>query len=114
MCCVALFVPLTLDNPDPTPPEGFSSSCESSIYLGLFCGGSVGAAVTPLAYSYFIRKIGIRKAFLPALMGTLLGVLLDFLLLRFDSLLLMAAMPVLLFFGALAWAEQKYSEPLRT
>jgi len=45
----------------------------ASVWLGFLYGGLLGALVTPIAYLALVRKIGFRKAFLPATMGTLLG-----------------------------------------
>jgi hypothetical protein len=43
------------------------------VWLGFFYGGFLGALVTPIAYVTLVRKIGFRKAFMPATIGTLLG-----------------------------------------
>ena len=45
----------------------------ASVWLGFLYGGLLGALVTPIAYLTLVRKIGFRKAFLPATIGTLLG-----------------------------------------
>jgi hypothetical protein len=45
----------------------------ASVWLGLLYGGLLGAVVTPIAYLALVRKIGFRKAVLPATIGTLLG-----------------------------------------
>ena len=45
----------------------------ASIWLGFLYGGILGALVTPIAYLALVRKIGFRKAFLPATIGTLMG-----------------------------------------
>jgi hypothetical protein len=44
-----------------------------TVWLGFLYGGLLGALVTPVAYLTMVRKIGFRKAFLPAASGTLLG-----------------------------------------
>jgi len=41
--------------------------------LGIMYGGSVGIFMAPLGYIVFLRKIGVRKAILPAFLGTNLG-----------------------------------------
>jgi hypothetical protein len=45
----------------------------ASVWLGFLYGGLLGTLVTPIAYVTMVRKIGFRKAFLPASSGTLLG-----------------------------------------
>ena len=45
----------------------------SIIWLGFLYGGIVGTIVVPIAYLTLVRKIGFRRAFLPATGGTLAG-----------------------------------------
>jgi len=41
--------------------------------LGIMYGSFFGIALAPLGYIVFLRKIGVRKAILPAFLGTILG-----------------------------------------
>jgi hypothetical protein len=45
----------------------------ADVWLGCLYGGLFGALVAPAAYVALIRKIGLRKAVLPAAAGTLIG-----------------------------------------
>ena len=93
-------------------------SFESRVLFGAYVGAILGAFITPFAYPYLIRKIGVRKAFLPTMIGTLIGgffalsvVEISAPLLRGDTppaLIIFAVGIVLLFFfGALRWAVKK-------
>jgi hypothetical protein len=44
-----------------------------SVWLGCLYGGLFGTLAAPIAYFTLIHKIGLRKAFLPATTGTLIG-----------------------------------------
>ena len=41
--------------------------------LGIMYGGFFGILIAPLGYIVFLREIGVRKAILPAFLGTILG-----------------------------------------
>ena len=75
----------------------------ASVWLGFIYGGSLGVVVTPIAYLAFVRKIGFRKAFLPATIGTLLG--------GFVGAIVGPPFAVMTgvagLFGAIIWAVQK-------
>jgi hypothetical protein len=45
----------------------------ADVWLGCLYGGIFGALAAPIAYLTLVRKIGLRKAFLPATAGTLIG-----------------------------------------
>jgi hypothetical protein len=45
----------------------------ADVWLGGLYGGLFGALAAPTAYLILIHKIGLRKAFLPATTGTLIG-----------------------------------------
>src|SRR5260370_26417948 len=52
---------------------GSETSWTAQVWIGLLLGGEFGALATPIAYITLIHKIGLRKAWLPAAMGTLIG-----------------------------------------
>jgi hypothetical protein len=56
-----------------TGTEYFGYWDASLIWLGLLYGGFFGLFVAPLAYLLLVRKLGLQKAFWPALIGTLTG-----------------------------------------
>ena len=93
-------------------------SFESSAYFGAYIGAILGAFVTPFAYPYLIRRIGVRKAFLPSMIGTLLGGFLALSVVEISAPLRHGDTPpalfivpvgiiVLFFFGALRWTMKK-------
>lgn len=43
------------------------------IWLGLLYGGFFGAFVGPIAYPFWVRKIGFQKSISPAFLGTIVG-----------------------------------------
>ena len=45
----------------------------SVLRWGFLYGGLIGACVVPLAYLVLLQKIGLKKPFAPALVGTLVG-----------------------------------------
>ena len=45
----------------------------SHIVLGIMYGGFFGLFMGPLGYIIFLRQIGLRKAILPAAVGTIVG-----------------------------------------
>ena len=45
----------------------------ATVWLGCLYGGLFGMIAAPIAYLTLIRKIGLRKAWLPAATGTLVG-----------------------------------------
>jgi hypothetical protein len=85
-------------------PAGFSSVSVYCATLGLCFGSLVGALVVPLAYPWFICKIGLWKAFWPAMSGALAGGFLGFL---FPPLIL--PLSILFLFGALDWSVARHS-----
>jgi hypothetical protein len=58
-----------------TGTEYFGYWDSSLLFLGFLYGGLLGSLAAPLAYVLLVRKIGLRKAFWPALVGTLAGAL---------------------------------------
>lgn len=48
----------------------------AEVWLGFLYGGLFGAVVTPIAYLFFVNKIGLAKAWGAATVGTLIGGLL--------------------------------------
>jgi hypothetical protein len=56
-----------------TGTEYFGYWDSAIIPIGLFYGGLFGAFVGPLAYVFFVRKIGFQKSILPAFLGTIVG-----------------------------------------
>jgi hypothetical protein len=103
---IALIIYGLAYDPADLPPDGFRTVYEFSALLGMLYGGIVGAIVTPFAYAFFIRKIGMLKAFPPATLGALVGGILGLL---FPPLI--PVLSVLLFFATLDWAVEKYSQP---
>ena len=81
--------------------EGFVSTA------ALF-GACVGAIITPLAYFPLVRKIGFRRAWYPAAIGTLIGGFVGFVL--FPPVIFLTG--VFGFFAALCWAYEKPREGL--
>jgi hypothetical protein len=56
-----------------TGEEYFGFWDPAIIPIGLFYGGLFGAIAGLLAYPLLVRKIGFRKAILPAFLGTMVG-----------------------------------------
>jgi hypothetical protein len=75
------------------------------IWLGFLYGGFLGALVTPIAYVTLIRKIGFRKAFMPATIGTLSGGFVG----AIGGPPLAALTAVAGFFGAINWMVKNAS-----
>lgn len=73
------------------------------VWLGFVYGGLLGAIVTPIAYVTLVRKIGLRKALLPAVIGTLVGGLVGAIADPWIAVLTGVGG----FFGALNWAVKK-------
>jgi hypothetical protein len=75
------------------------------VQLGLLYGGLFGVFLGPIAYAIVVRKIGFRKALLPAFVGTLVG--------GFAGAAAGPPLAVLTgisgFFIALFWAKSKHS-----
>jgi hypothetical protein len=81
----------------------------ASVWLGFLYGGSLGVLVTPIAYLALVRKIGFRKAFLPATIGTLMG--------GFVGAVVAPPLAVLTgvagFFASISWAVHNFSRSER-
>jgi hypothetical protein len=43
------------------------------LHWGLLYGALIGGFAVPIAHLFLLRKIGLKKAFVPALVGTLTG-----------------------------------------
>jgi len=78
-----------------------------TVNVGLFYGAALGTIYAPLAYFWFIRKIGLLRAFWPALIATLTGGFVG----MFVNTFLAVPLAVLSCFGALAWTAEKHSSP---
>jgi hypothetical protein len=66
--CGALILPISLYR--STHELVWSTSV---LYWGLLYGAIIGGLGVPAAHFLLLRKIGFRKAFVPALVGTLIG-----------------------------------------
>jgi len=105
LCGAVLFLIIGLvSGDDSLPPDGWSSNYECAAFFGLVGGAFLGAVVAPIAYSYFIRKTGLRKALWPGVVVASLSAIVGGLLsLPLQSITLMFALILLFFFGALAF-----------
>ena len=56
-----------------TGTEYFGYWNPAIVPIGLFYGGLFGAIVGPLAYPFLVRRIGFKRAVLPAFLGTVVG-----------------------------------------
>jgi hypothetical protein len=56
-----------------TGTEYFGYWNTAIIPIGLFYGGLFGAMAGPLAFPFLVRKIGFKRAVLPAFLGTVVG-----------------------------------------
>ena len=91
--------------------EGFSMGERAeTVDVGLFYGAALGTIYAPFAYCWFIRKIGLRRAFWPALIATLTGGFAG----MYVNVFLMIPLAILSCFGALAWTAEKHSSPRLT
>jgi hypothetical protein len=104
LCGAVLSLVIGLLERSPQAVDGFSSPHVYEACLGAYYGSFLGAIVTPFAYPLLIRKLGLRKAFWPAVAGTLVGGFLGV----FSWPPLILPLSLVGFLGALAWAAEHY------
>ena len=102
---IAVFAGLIGTTCDP------GTSCweiEGFVPTAVIFGACVGAIVTPFAYLPLVRKIGFRRAWCPAAIGTLIGGSVGFAI--FPPVVFLTG--VFGFFAALCWVSEKRQEGL--